>query len=60
MTDFLRMPAEHCGELLGVAAAGVVLVDRRGGVRMAASSEDAELLEVFAAETDCGPPVECR
>src|ERR1041384_6945068 len=60
LTDFLHMLVEHCVELLGVTAAGVLLADQRGGVRMAAaSSERAELLAVFAAETEGGPCVEC-
>jgi transcriptional regulator with GAF, ATPase, and Fis domain len=60
LSDFLHMLVEHSVDLLGVAAAGVLLGDQRGGVRMAAaSSERAELLEVFAAETDGGPCVEC-
>jgi len=60
LTDFLHMLVDHCVDLLGVGAAGVLLGDQRGGVRMAAaSSERAELLEVFAAETDGGPCVEC-
>jgi len=58
LTDFLHMLVDHCVDLLDVA--GVLLADQRGGVRMAAaSSERAELLEVFAAETDGGPCVEC-
>jgi transcriptional regulator with GAF, ATPase, and Fis domain len=60
LTDFLHMLVEHCVDLLDVAAAGVLLADQRGGVRMAAaSSEEAELLAVFAAETDGGPCVDC-
>jgi len=60
LTDFLHMLVEHSVDLLGVTAAGVLLGDQRGGVRMAAaSSERAEILEVFAAETDGGPCVEC-
>lgn len=60
LTDFMHMLVEHCVDLLGVAAAGVMLADQRGGVRMAAaSSEQAELLEVFAAETVGGPCVDC-
>jgi transcriptional regulator with GAF, ATPase, and Fis domain len=60
LTDFLHMLVDHSVDLLGVAAAGVLLGDQRGGVRMAAaSSERAELLEVFAAETDGGPCIEC-
>lgn len=60
LTDFLHMLADHCVDLLDVAAAGVLLSDQRGGVRMAAaSSEKAELLELFAADTHGGPCVEC-
>jgi transcriptional regulator with GAF, ATPase, and Fis domain len=60
LTGFLHMLVEHSVDLLGVAAAGVSLDDQHGGVRMAAaSSERAELLEVFAAETHGGPCVEC-
>jgi transcriptional regulator with GAF, ATPase, and Fis domain len=60
LTDFLHMLVDHCVDLLDVAAAGVVLADQRGGIRMAAaSSENAELLELFAADTQGGPCVEC-
>jgi transcriptional regulator with GAF, ATPase, and Fis domain len=60
LTDFLHMLVDHCVDLLDVAAAGVLLADQRGGVRMAAaSSESAELLELFAASTRSGPCVEC-
>jgi transcriptional regulator with GAF, ATPase, and Fis domain len=60
LTEFLHVLVDHCVDLLEVDAAGVLLSDQRGGVRMAAaSSEKAELLEVFAADTDGGPCVEC-
>lgn len=60
LAEFLHMLVDHCVDLLGVEAAGVLLADQRGGVRTAAaSSERAELLEVFAADTDGGPCVEC-
>jgi len=60
LTDFLHMLVDHCVDLLEVDAAGVLLADQRGGVRMAAaSSERAELLELFAADTEGGPCVEC-
>ncbi|MFC4857793.1 GAF and ANTAR domain-containing protein [Actinophytocola glycyrrhizae] len=60
LTEFLHLLADHCVDLLDVDAAGVLLVDQRGGVRMAAaSSEKAELLELFAVDTDGGPCVEC-
>lgn len=60
LTEFLHMLVDHCVDLLDVDAAGVLLSDQRGGLRMAAaSSERSELLEVFAAETAGGPCVEC-
>lgn len=60
LSDFLHILVERCVELLDVTAAGVLLADQRGGVRMAAaSSEKAELLELFAADTHDGPCVEC-
>jgi transcriptional regulator with GAF, ATPase, and Fis domain len=60
LAEFLHMLVDHCVDLLEVDAAGVLLADQRGGVRMAAaSSEKAELLAVFAADTHGGPCVEC-
>jgi transcriptional regulator with GAF, ATPase, and Fis domain len=60
LSDFLHVLVERCVELLDVSAAGVLLADQRGGVRMAAaSSEKAELLELFAIDTQDGPCVEC-
>lgn len=60
LSDFLHVLVERCVELLDVSAAAVLLADNRGGVRMAAaSSENAELLELFAADTHDGPCIEC-
>jgi transcriptional regulator with GAF, ATPase, and Fis domain len=60
MLDFLSMLVERCVELLDVAAAGVVLSDQKGGLRMAAaSSEQARLVELFAIQADDGPCPEC-
>ena len=60
LADFLHMLVEQCVDLLEVDAAGVLLAGQGGGVRMAAaSSERAELLEVFVADTQDGPCVEC-
>ncbi|MET0135321.1 MAG: GAF and ANTAR domain-containing protein [Kibdelosporangium sp.] len=60
LAEFLHMLVEQCVNLLDADAAAVLLVDQRGGMRMAAaSSERAELLEIFAAETHDGPCVEC-
>ncbi|GAA1965227.1 GAF and ANTAR domain-containing protein [Amycolatopsis minnesotensis] len=58
--DFLHMLCRQCVELLTVSAAGVILLDQHGGLRMAAaSSERAELLEVFAVQTEDGPCIDC-
>jgi transcriptional regulator with GAF, ATPase, and Fis domain len=60
MLEFLNMLVERCVELLDVAAAGVVLSDNKGGLRMAAaSSEQARLVELFAVQTDDGPCLDC-
>lgn len=56
IVDFLGMLAERTSELLEIAAAGVILSDQRGGWRsIAASSERAELVELFAVQTHQGP-----
>jgi transcriptional regulator with GAF, ATPase, and Fis domain len=58
--DFLGLLAERAAELLAVDAVGVILSDQRGGLRpTAGSSEHAELIEVFAAQTDQGPCLDC-
>jgi transcriptional regulator with GAF, ATPase, and Fis domain len=58
--DFLSVLVERCVELLDVAAAGVVLSDQKGGLRMAAaSSEQARLVELFAIQADDGPCSDC-
>ncbi|MET0235050.1 MAG: GAF and ANTAR domain-containing protein [Kibdelosporangium sp.] len=60
LADFLHMLVEQCVALLDVDAAAVLLVDPQGQVRMAAaSSEKAELLELFVVETKAGPCVDC-
>src|SRR2546423_3844787 len=58
--EFLSMLVERCVELLDVAAAGVVLSDQKGGLRMAAaSSEQARVVELFAIQADDGPCPDC-
>lgn len=60
MLDFLSMLTERCADLLNIAAAGVVLADQRGGLRMAAAStEKARLVELFAVQADDGPCLDC-
>jgi transcriptional regulator with GAF, ATPase, and Fis domain len=60
IVDFLHQLAVRCVELLGVEAAGVMVRDQHGHLRvMASSSERAHLLELFEVESDQGPCVEC-
>jgi hypothetical protein len=58
--DFLHLLTDRAVALLGASAAGVVLADPRGELRVAAaSSEEAELLELFQLQNDQGPCLEC-
>ncbi|WP_101609197.1 GAF and ANTAR domain-containing protein [Amycolatopsis sp. BJA-103] len=58
--DFLGLLTERAVDLLNVDAAAVILSDQRGGWRpTAGSSEQAELIEVFAAQTQQGPCLDC-
>jgi ANTAR domain/GAF domain len=58
--DFLHMLTERSTRLLSASAAGVLLADPRGPLRMAAaSSEQAELIELFQIQNDQGPCLEC-
>jgi transcriptional regulator with GAF, ATPase, and Fis domain len=60
LIDFLRLLTDRCVGVLGVSAAGVLLADRNGELRvMAASSEQARLLELFQLQNDEGPCLEC-
>jgi GAF domain-containing protein len=57
--DFLHLLADRSVQLLGASAAGVMLADPRGPLRLvAASSEAARLLEIFQLEGDEGPCLE--
>ncbi|WP_409494563.1 GAF and ANTAR domain-containing protein [Amycolatopsis sp. cmx-11-12] len=58
--DFLGGLTERAVDLLKVDASAVILSDQRGGWRpTAGSSEKAELVEVFAAQTRQGPCLDC-
>ena len=58
--DFLHVLTERCVELLDVAAAGLLLTDEQGTLRlMAASSERTRLLELFQLQADEGPCLDC-
>ena len=58
--DFLHVLTDRSVQLLDVAAAGLLLADRRGELRVvAASSEAARLLELFQLQNDQGPCLDC-
>ncbi|QUF05658.1 GAF and ANTAR domain-containing protein [Actinosynnema pretiosum subsp. pretiosum] len=60
VAEFLHMLTEQCVELLDSTAAGVILLDERAGLRVvASSSQEAELLELFAVQADDGPCIDC-
>jgi GAF domain-containing protein len=58
--DFLHVLTTRSVELLDVSAAGLLLADPRGELRVvAASSEAARLLELFQLQGDEGPCLDC-
>lgn len=58
--DFLHVLTDRSVVLLGAAAAGLLLADPRGELRVvAASSETARLLELFQLQSDQGPCLDC-
>ncbi len=60
MIDFLHVLTDRSVQLLDVAAAGLLLADPRGELRViAASSEAARLLELFQLQSDQGPCLDC-
>jgi transcriptional regulator with GAF, ATPase, and Fis domain len=60
LMEFLHTLAERCVELLEVDAAGLLLADGRGALRLvAASTEQARVAELFQIQNDEGPCVDC-
>jgi transcriptional regulator with GAF, ATPase, and Fis domain len=58
--DFLHMLTDRSVRLLPASAAGVLLADPRGELRVAAaSSEAAGLVELFQIQNDQGPCLDC-
>src|ERR1700733_15185650 len=58
--DFLHVLTTRSVELLDVSAAGLLLADPRGELRVvAASSEAARVLELFQLQSDQGPCLDC-
>jgi GAF domain-containing protein len=58
--DFLQLLTDRSVMLLSASAAGVMLADPRGELRVAASSNEAAgLLELFQIQNDQGPCLDC-
>jgi GAF domain-containing protein len=58
--DFLHMLTDRSVALLAASAAGVVLADPRGELRVAAASNEAAgMIELFQIQNDEGPCLEC-
>ena len=58
--DFLHLLTRRSVELLDASAAGVLLADPRGELRLvAASTEAVRVLELFQLQTDQGPCLDC-
>jgi GAF domain-containing protein len=58
--DFLYLLTDRSVQLLTASAAGVMLADPRGTLRVAAASTEAvELLELFQLQNDQGPCLDC-
>ena len=59
--EFLHHLAERCVEVLGMAEAGLVLVDARGQLQaLASSSERMHLVELLEVQHEDGPCLDCR
>ena len=60
VVDFLHGLADRCVGLVAVDAAGLMLADQRGSLRViASSSEQARLVELFQLQHEEGPCLEC-
>ena len=58
--DFLHTLVERAVELLAADAAGLMLADQRGRLEvLAASSEEARVLELFELQSSQGPCMDC-
>jgi GAF domain-containing protein len=60
MLDVLGVLTSRCVDLLGAAAAGLLLADEQGRLRVTvASSERARLMDLFQLQNDEGPCLDC-
>src|SRR5580693_3680685 len=56
LMEFLQTLTDRCVDLLEVDAAGLLLADGRGALRLlAASTEQARVVELFQIQNDEGP-----
>ena len=61
LVDFLHTVARHAAQITDSSAVGLMLSDQDGRLRyMAASSEDARLLELFQIQHAEGPCLDCH
>lgn len=60
VVDLLTLLADRCVAILAVSAAGLMLADPNGELRVVASSSDAmRVLETFEVQSDEGPCPDC-
>ena len=60
VVELLSLLADRCVEVLGVSAAGVMLVAPEGNLRVVASSSEAmRVVELFELQSDEGPCLDC-
>jgi GAF domain-containing protein len=60
VVEFMQTLTDRCVEMLSADAAGLMLTDQRGGLKlMAATLERARVLEVFELQVQEGPCLEC-
>ncbi len=60
LMEFLHTLTGRCADLLEVDAAGLLLADSRGALRLvAASAEHARVVELFQVQNDEGPCLDC-
>jgi GAF domain-containing protein len=60
LMEFLQTLTDRCVELLEVDAAGLLLADSGGALRLvAASTEQARVVELFQIQNDEGPCLDC-
>ena len=60
LIEFLELLARRSVRMIDVSAAGLLLTDQRGALRVvAASTEETKLLELFQLQSDQGPCLDC-